>query len=318
MLVNTNEMTVLITGEPPSWLDVATDQYHNQPLSLDQLLVPTESPYHYLTRITNRLLYMCAHPVSSPHHMLLFACDVTDLKAGKHMSLRLTEYGVIEAYSVDGVAQDPVTDEKVLNRPVMSLVHELDVGLLCRALNDRSDCRVRWQVNPSTHYWDEEKDNVYYAWSNIYVQDQQGWLMCVVELSELSATGSEWKLLNFACHPTQNGPLLHMVQMRLIETSLYHAMDSTIRAFTKLSTMAILSLTKGNSNYSIHKYISQLKANLRHQETRPSIHFVLSLLAHLHVLGTPSSPREFVEGTLDAIANSVATSAAQATPPSIV
>ncbi|GAB5588636.1 hypothetical protein Unana1_03536 [Umbelopsis nana] len=250
--------------------------------------------------------------------MLLLACDVTDLDAESRLCLRLTQYGVIEAYSMEGRCQNAAMDDILLNRPIMSYVHEQDVGVLCMALNDRSDCRVRWQVNPNTSYWDEEHDDNFYAWANIYVQEQKECFMCIVEMPE-ATTGSYWSMLNFSTHPTQpsNHRLLHMVQMRLIENSVYHAFGLTIRAFTKLSTMAILSLTRGN-HVLIQKNILQLKANLRHHEMRPSIQFLLSLLTNFHILDTPDRPRQFVEDTLDAFANSLAKPGSDPTPQSIV
>ncbi|KAH8550261.1 hypothetical protein BGW37DRAFT_521483 [Umbelopsis sp. PMI_123] len=298
MLVNTNDMTVLITGEQPSWLSVGHDC---QPLQLNDLFLPTESPNHYMTVGSNRLLYICSHPVSSTYHMLLLATDVTDLNTGKHMCLRVTEYGVIEAYSMEqSLSQDLAMNEILLNRPIMSFVHEDDIGLLCNALSNLSSCRVRWQVNPSTAYWDEEHANIYYAWANIYIQRPHDWLICMVELPDPSL---DWSILNLATHPTTASGLLHMVQMRLMESNLYHAMGMTIRAFAKFSTMAILSLTK--ENQSLAKYTTHLKTSLRHQETRPSIRYVLSLLARLRILHSPSQPRELVEDALDAIANMV-------------
>jgi len=310
MLVNTVDMTVLITGEQPSWLNAKHDSL---PLPLKDILIPTESPHHYMTVESNRLLYICSHPVSSPHHMLLMASDVTDLDAGNHLCLRLTEYGVIEAYSLEqGLFQDRAMDEILLNRPIMSLVHEDDIGLLCNALRNLTDCRVRWQVNPSTAYWDVEDANIYYAWASIYVQQNQDWFMCVVQLPNPSM---EWSILNLAIHPTASG-LLHMVQMRLIQSNFYHAMGLTIRAFTKFSTLAILSLTK--ENRSLQKCTTHLKSSLRHQESRPSIRYVLSILAYLNVLSSPSQPREFVEDALDELVNMIIPSESDPTPQSIV
>ncbi|KAI8581113.1 hypothetical protein K450DRAFT_234694 [Umbelopsis ramanniana AG] len=311
MLVNTLDMTVLITGEHPSWLNA---KYDSLPLQLKDILIPTESPHHYMTVESNRLLYICSHPVSSPHHMLLMASDVTDLNAGNHLCLRVTEYGVIEAYSLEqgGLSQDVAMDDILLNRPIMSLVHEDDIGLLCNALRNLSDCRVRWQVNPSTSYWDEEHVNIYYAWANIYVQQHEDWFMCVIQLPNPSM---EWSILNLAIHPTASG-LLHMAQMRLINSNLYHAMGLTIRAFSKFSTLAILSLTK--ENHLLQKYTNTLKSSLRHQEKRPPVRYVLSVLAHLNILSSPSQPREFVEDALDVLTNMMILSESDPTPQSIV
>ncbi|KAG2183973.1 hypothetical protein INT44_008984 [Umbelopsis vinacea] len=308
MLVNTLDMTVLITGEHPSWLNA---KYDSLPIHLKDILRPTESPHHYTTVESNRLLYICSHPVSSPHHMLLMASDVTDLNAGDHLCLRITEYGVIEAYSLEQ-SQDVTMDDILLNRPIMSLVHEDDIGLLCNALRNLSDCRVRWQVNPSTSYWDEEHINHYYAWASIYIQQKEDWLMCVIQLPNPSM---EWSILNLAIHPTASG-LLHMAQMRLIPSNFYHAMGLTIRAFSKFSTLAILSLTK--ENHLLQKYTNNLKSSLRHQEKRPSIRYVLSILAHLNILNSPSQPREFVEDALDVLTNMINLSESDPTPQSIV
>jgi hypothetical protein len=320
ILVNTVDMTVLVTGSQPYWFSEGKQEHTQSPRNLYELFEPTESPNYYITKTTGRLLYVCAHSVSSPHHMLLLACDVTDLETANQLCLRLTEYGVIEACSMEGASQDMLKDILLLNRPIMSFVPDDDVSTLCTALNERQPCRVRWQVNPASSYWDEEVNDLYYVWADLYVQDYEDRVTCIVDISDPTNIPERTLLSEITLEQTHANPhLLHMVQMRLMESSLYQAMRITIMAVAKLSSTAILSITRGVGHQrSICKLTNQLKLNLRCQESRPSVQFLLMLLTRYQLLGTPQQPRQFVEDILDAFTGSVATTDTEPTPLSIV
>ncbi|KAG2175442.1 hypothetical protein INT43_001089 [Umbelopsis isabellina] len=320
ILVNTVDMTVLVTGSQPYWFTEGKQEHTQSPRNLCELFEPTESPNYYTTINTGRLLYVCAHAVSSPHHMLLLACDVTDLETANQLCLRLTEYGVIEACSMEGTSQDMVKDILLLNRPIMSFVPDEDVSILCTALNERQPCRVRWQVNPATSYWDEEIDDLYYVWADLYVQDHEDSVTCIVDIADPASTSEKIVLSNFTLDQAETqSQLLHMVQMRLMESSLYQAMRLTIMAVAKLSSTAILSITRGiGQQQSIYKLTNQLKLNLRCQENRPTVQCLLMLLTRYRLLDTPQQPIQFVEDILDTFSKSIAPNDTESTPLSIV
>lgn len=320
ILVNTVDMTVLVTGSQPYWFTEGKQEHTQSPRNLCELFEPTESPNYYITINTGRLLYVCAHPVSSPHHMLLLACDVTDLETANQLCLRLTEYGVIEACSMEGGSQDMVKDILLLNRPIMSFVPDEDVSILCTALNERQSCRVRWQVNPASSYWDEEINDVYYVWADLYVEHHEDSVTCIIDIADPASISKEILLSNVTLDPTETqSQLLHMVQMRLMESNLYQAMRLTIMAVAKLSSTAILSITRGiGQQRSMCKLTNQLKLNLRCQESRPSVQFLLLMLARYRILDTPQQPIQFVVDILDTFSESIAPSDTEATPLSIV
>ncbi|KAJ2958810.1 hypothetical protein NQZ79_g5648 [Umbelopsis isabellina] len=320
ILVNTVDMTVLVTGSQPAWFTEGKQEHTQSPRNLYELFEPTESPNYYITINTGRLLYVCAHPVSSPHHMLLLACDVTDLETANQLCLRLTEYGVIEACSMEGATQDMLKDILLLNRPIMSFVPDDDVSILCTALNERESCRVRWQVNPTSSYWDEEINDLYYVWADLYVQDHESSVTCIVDIAEPASLSQNILSSDITLEQAEaQSQLLHMVQMRLMKSSLYQAMKLTIMAVAKLSSTAILSITRTMGHQrSICKLTNQLKLNLRCQENRPSVQFLLMLLARYRLLDTPQQPRQFVEEILDTFTESIAPTDTESTPLSIV